>query len=106
MGLPAASLNPPDRAPQRVQVGEWTITELSDGHLRLDGGAMWGVVPKAMWGTWTPPDEHNRILLSARCFLAERGDDVVVIEGGIGDRWEPRLAERYGIQSGLSLIHI
>ena len=103
MGLPTASQDPPDRAPQRVQMGEWTITQLSDGHLRLDGGAMWGVVPRAMWGGWMPPDEHNRILLSARCFLAERGDDVVVIEGGIGDRWEARLAERYGIQSGGAL---
>ncbi|MFT7676813.1 MAG: glyoxylase-like metal-dependent hydrolase (beta-lactamase superfamily II) [Planctomycetota bacterium] len=103
MSLRAASLNPPAGAARSVRVGEWTITELSDGHLRLDGGAMWGVVPRAMWGKWTPPDEEHRILLAARCFLAERGDDVVVIEGGIGERWEPRLAKRYGIQSGGAL---
>lgn len=103
MTLPPASIDPPAHAPRRVQLGDWTITELSDGHLRLDGGAMWGVVPRAMWGKWTPPDDENRILLSARCFLAERGDDVVVIEGGIGDRWEPKWMTRYGIQSGGAL---
>ena len=103
MALAPASSAPQVRSPQRMQLGDWTFTELADGYLRLDGGAMWGVVPRAMWQNWTPPDEHNRIFMATRCFLAERGDDVVVIEGGVGDRWEPKWMGRYGIESGGAL---
>lgn len=80
-----------------VTAGEWRITALSDGFLRLDGGSMWGVVPRTMWREWTPPDEDNTILLATRPFLAERGEDVVVIEPGVGTRWEPKWREIYRI---------
>jgi hypothetical protein len=73
-----------------VHVGGWRITALSDGTMRLDGGSMWGVVPKALWRRMTPADDDNTILLALRPFLAERGDDKVVIEVGIGDRWEDK----------------
>ena len=69
-----------------VEVGGWTITPLSDGLFRLDGGAMWGVVPAPLWRPLTPPDEDNTILLALNCFLAERDGVRVVLEGGIGTR--------------------
>ncbi len=90
-------MEPPEWRPRRVQAGSWTITALSDGWLRLDGGSMWGVVPAAMWRAWTPPAEDNTILLALRPFLAQRGEVNVLVEPGVGDRWSPKLARIYGL---------
>ena len=76
--------------PRCVEVGGWRITALSDGFLRLDGGAMWGVVPRTLWKSLTPPDEDNTILLALRPFLAERDGLRVLLELGVGERWEPK----------------
>lgn len=79
------------------------MSALSDGYLRLDGGAMWGVVPATMWRAWTPPDADNRIRLALRPFLAQRGADKVVIEVGIGNRWDEKKRALYGIEPSLTL---
>lgn len=92
MQLPPASRTPPAWRPRRIRAGSWTITALSDGWLRLDGGSMWGVVPKTLWSAWTPAEDDNTILLALRPFLAERGDVRVLVEPGVGDRWSPKLA--------------
>jgi glyoxylase-like metal-dependent hydrolase (beta-lactamase superfamily II) len=97
MNLAPASLEPPRYDRRTIRAGEWEITALSDGHLRLDGGSMWGVVPAAMWRGWTPPAADNTILIALRPFLAVRGQDVVVIEVGIGARWEKKWREIYQI---------
>jgi glyoxylase-like metal-dependent hydrolase (beta-lactamase superfamily II) len=97
MTLSPASLEPPPWKPRTIRAGEWTITALSDGHLRLDGGSMWGVVPAAMWRTWTPPAEDNTILLALRPFLAVRGEHKVIVEPGVGERWSPKLLAIYRI---------
>ena len=78
-----------------VRVGEWTITALSDGTFRLDGGSMWGVVPANLWRTMTPPAEDNTILMALRPFLLERGDVRCVVEVGVGDRWSDKLRAIY-----------
>ena len=69
--MTVASNEPIPWARRCVSVGEWRITALSDGYMRLDGGGMWGVVPKSMWSKWTPALEDNTILLALRPFLAE-----------------------------------
>lgn len=97
MTLSPASRTPPVWRPTRLAAGSWTITALSDGWLRLDGGSMWGVVPKALWSAWTPAEDDNTILLALRPFLAERGDVRVLVEPGVGDRWSPKLARIYGL---------
>ena len=84
----------------RVEVDGWTIDALDDGHFRLDGGAMWGVVPANIWRALTPPAEDNTIRMSLRPFLARRGDRVVVIEGGVGARWSDKLRRIYHIEGG------
>lgn len=86
-----------------AQVGAWRLTALSDGFLRLDGGSMWGVVPRNLWAKLTPPAEDNTIRLALRPFLAERGDDKVLIEGGIGDRWEEKWRRIYHIEPTTTL---
>lgn len=81
-----------------VEVGDWRITALSDGWMRLDGGAMWGVVPKVLWERMTPAAEDNTIRIGLRPFLAERDGVKVVIEGGVGCRWEDKWRSIYGIE--------
>jgi len=65
---------------------------------RLDGGAMFGNVPKAMWSKWIQPDDENRIPLACRCLLVEglNGKNVL-FETGIGAFFEPKLRERFGV---------
>ena len=65
---------------------------------RLDGGAMFGNAPKAMWSQWVGPDAENRIPLACRCLLADDLDGrTVLFETGIGAFFEPKLRERYGV---------
>jgi glyoxylase-like metal-dependent hydrolase (beta-lactamase superfamily II) len=66
---------------------------------RLDGGAMFGNCPKALWERWCPPDDLNRIELACRSLLVrEQGGRAVLLETGIGAFFEPKLRERYGVQ--------
>ncbi len=103
MTIAPASNAPVKWKPRTIRAGEWEITALSDGHLRLDGGSMWGVVPANLWRKMTPPAEDNTILLALRPFLARRGDMRVVIEPGIGERWEPKWREIYHIERDQTL---
>lgn len=65
---------------------------------QLDGGAMFGNAPKAMWSKWVPVDDQNRIPLACRCLLATGLDGRnVLFETGIGAFFEPKLRERYGV---------
>ena len=66
---------------------------------KLDGGAMYGNAPKAMWEHWSPPDGENRIDLACRALLASPlAGKTVLFETGIGAFFEPKLRERYGVQ--------
>ncbi len=64
---------------------------------RLDGGAMYGNCPRALWSRWSPPDEAHRIDLACRALLVEDGDLLILAETGIGAYMEPRLRERFGV---------
>jgi len=73
----------------------WSITATSQ---RLDGGAMFGNAPRAMWERWAPPDAQNRIDLACRALLATPlAGKTVLFESGIGAFFEPKLRERYGV---------
>lgn len=86
---------PPAWEPKTLQAGGWRITTLFDARFRLDGGAMWGVVPKNLWARMTPPAEDNTILLAARPYLAEKDGVKVVVEGGMGGRWDDKFRSIY-----------
>jgi len=74
------------------------LFSIEGNHQRLDGGAMYGNVPRALWSRWTPPDEENRIALACRALLVEELDGRrVLFEAGIGAFFEPRLKDRYGV---------
>jgi len=74
------------------------LWSLMGNRQKLDGGAMFGNAPRALWAKWTPPDEHNRIELACRALLASPlNGRTVLFEAGIGAFFEPKLRERYGV---------
>jgi glyoxylase-like metal-dependent hydrolase (beta-lactamase superfamily II) len=73
-----------------MKLGDWTFRTFRDGDFRLDGGAMFGVVPQTMWAKHHKPDEKNRIDMTLRCLLAETRDRRILVDTGIGDRWDDK----------------
>ena len=59
---------------------------IETGHFKLDGGAMFGVVPKALWERTNPADEYNRIDMAARSLLIEDGNRLILIDTGLGNK--------------------
>ena len=74
-----------------------TFTTLEGNSQRLDGGAMFGNAPKALWSRWVDTDEQNRIALSCRALLVQEKERNILIETGIGAFFSPQLKERYGV---------
>ena len=80
------------------QEGEMKLSSVMGNSQRLDGGAMFGNAPKALWTRWIEPDEHNRIPLACRALLVEEpGGRRILCETGIGSFFPPKLRERYGV---------
>lgn len=74
-----------------------SLTSVLGNSQRLDGGAMFGNAPKAMWERWIPPDDKNRIPLACRCLLVRDGDHTILFETGIGAFFDPAMRERFGV---------
>jgi glyoxylase-like metal-dependent hydrolase (beta-lactamase superfamily II) len=74
-----------------------SLTSLEGNTQKLDGGAMFGNAPRALWARWAPPDEENRISLACRCLLVRDSGRNVLFESGIGAFFEPRLKQRFGV---------
>ncbi|MEO6815071.1 MAG: MBL fold metallo-hydrolase [Edaphobacter sp.] len=77
----------------RTQVGDFELTVCTDGPYKLDGGAMFGVVPKTLWQKRAPADEQNRILLGLNTVVVRTGKHTVLIETGIGNKQPPKMRE-------------
>jgi glyoxylase-like metal-dependent hydrolase (beta-lactamase superfamily II) len=78
--------------------GDYRVEIVPDGEFRLDGGAMFGVVPRALWSRYAPPDEENRVRLNANCLFVDTGRERVLVETGMGDKWSPRHAAMYAVE--------
>ncbi|MCA9733995.1 MAG: MBL fold metallo-hydrolase [Deferribacteres bacterium] len=87
-----------------MQIGSFNISIVPDGQFRLDGGAMFGVVPKALWNKLNPADEHNRILLGLNCLLIEHDDEKILIDTGIGNKFDKKFASIYAIHREKTLL--
>ncbi len=74
------------------------IEPLRTGSFRLDGGGMFGLIPKTMWSQWTEADAHNRIALTTRSLLVESRDGLVLVEAGYGDKWSDRERAMYELE--------
>src|SRR5680860_333608 len=83
-------------------LGGLRIHALDAGIQRLDGGAMFGVVPKALWERRIPADEKNRITLGMRCLLVEHESELVLIETGLGNKESEKFMAIYGIENAAS----
>ena len=62
------------------------LYSIETGNFKLDGGAMFGVVPKVLWEKTNPADSKNRIEMSARCLLIEDGEKLILIDTGLGNK--------------------
>ncbi|NTV80546.1 MAG: MBL fold metallo-hydrolase, partial [Candidatus Aminicenantes bacterium] len=81
-----------------MRFGPFDITVRNHGFFRLDGGAMFGTVPKSIWSKLSPPDDENRIRLAARSLVIRTGERVIMADAGMGDRWPEKLRRIYDIQ--------
>jgi glyoxylase-like metal-dependent hydrolase (beta-lactamase superfamily II) len=81
----------------------WNWTLLDAGRFRLDGGSMFGVVPKSLWSRLVEPDDQNRIPEACNCILLERGEQRVLIETGYGGGWSEKETEMFGM-NGVTIL--
>lgn len=81
------------------KVGSLNCHLLEGGVQRLDGGAMFGVVPKPLWSKRVQPDERNRIPLCMRCLLIEHSDGLVLVDTALGNKEDPKFLEIYGVEN-------
>jgi glyoxylase-like metal-dependent hydrolase (beta-lactamase superfamily II) len=88
----------------RVQLGQWQLDSVHGGDFWLDGGVMFGVVPKTLWGKQSPPDELNRIRVACRCVLARNGRQTVLVDTGYGGKFASLDRKFYSLEAGEPLV--
>ncbi|HYL55710.1 MAG TPA: MBL fold metallo-hydrolase [Gemmatimonadales bacterium] len=81
------------------RVGRLTCHALDGGAQHLDGGAMFGVVPKPLWQRRITPDDRNRIPLAMRCLLVEHPDGLVLVDTALGNKEDPKFMDIYGVDN-------
>lgn len=87
-----------------MKFGDVELFVVSDGNFWLDGGSMFGVVPKVLWNKLVPSDEDNRIRLALNCLLIRTADMNVLIDTGIGDKFDKKLMEIYKTERDTNLL--
>lgn len=100
---PAARTSDAHPVRGRLALGDFELTLCSDGTYLLDGGAMFGVVPKTLWSKRTAPDEENRILLGLNTTVVRTGTATVLIETGIGNKQSEKMVQIHQNQAQLPL---
>ena len=101
MSHPSERPNSADPIRGRTTLGDFELTILSDGFYFLDGGAMFGVVPRPLWEKRAPVDAENRILLGLNTVIVRTGKHTIAIETGIGNKLSHKLRAIYGAQEQL-----
>ena len=86
---------------RRTELGDLELTILSDGTYWLDGGAMFGVIPKPMWNKRLPADEQNRVTLGLNSLLIRGGAKTILVETGVGPKLEEKRQKIYGNKAAL-----
>jgi glyoxylase-like metal-dependent hydrolase (beta-lactamase superfamily II) len=84
---------------ERRKIGNFTVHAIQAGGQKLDGGAMFGVVPKPLWEKRIPADERNRIQLGMRCLLIEHPSGLVLIDTGAGNKENEKFKDIYGLEN-------
>lgn len=86
-----------------MQLGSFEIQPVRAGVFRLDGGAMFGVVPRVLWEKLVTPDERNRVPMALNCLVVRTPDQNIVVETGMGDKLDKKRREIYGIEGPTQL---
>ncbi len=81
-----------------MKLGDIEFHIVCAGHVRLDGGAMFGVIPRTLWEKKISPDARNRITLAMNCLLIHTAGKRILVETGAGDKWDPKLRDIYDIE--------
>ena len=89
----------------RRSIGDLELISLCDGFLGLDGGAMFGIVPRTLWEKRLPPDDSNRIPLSMRPLIVRNGRQTMIIDAGCGDKMDAKSASIYKLDRRYHLDH-
>ncbi|RPI51575.1 MAG: methylmalonyl-CoA epimerase, partial [Acidobacteria bacterium] len=97
-----ARVRPEPELPKTIRLGDIDIVTVSDGFFYLDGGAMFGVIPKTFWEKKAPPDERNRIRMAMRCVLV-RGPRTMLIDAGAGDKMTAKQADIFRFERDFNL---
>jgi methylmalonyl-CoA epimerase len=100
----AAGLPGPQSSVTRHTLGDLELLSLSDGFFRLDGGLMFGMIPKTFWSRTLQADERNRVTLAMRP-LVVRGVRTMIIDAGIGDKEDAKFCDIYGVDRAWHLDH-
>ncbi len=87
-----------------MKFGNFTLSIVSDGTFWLDGGAMFGIVPKVLWNKLNPADELNRIELGLNCLLIQTPEKTVLVDTGIGEKLDEKFNEMYRVEREFGLI--
>jgi glyoxylase-like metal-dependent hydrolase (beta-lactamase superfamily II) len=87
-----------------MQLGEFELLPVTDGTFALDGGQMFGVVPKTLWQRKAAADDRNRIQLSLTCLLIRTGRLNILVETGIGDKFDARFRDIYDVRHPPTLL--
>jgi glyoxylase-like metal-dependent hydrolase (beta-lactamase superfamily II) len=80
-----------------LKLGDLEFHIVSDGNIYLDGGAMFGIVPKPLWEKKAPSDVRNRIKLGLNCLLVYSGGKRILVETGVGGKWDDKRRDIYGL---------
>ncbi|MDP2600150.1 MAG: MBL fold metallo-hydrolase [Deltaproteobacteria bacterium] len=82
-----------------MRIGSYEIFAIETGEFALDGGAMFGVVPKTLWGKKIPVDEKNRIDMRLRCLLLQGDGRNILIDCGMGEKWDAKMRDIYRLDT-------
>lgn len=87
-----------------MNLGNWQLDSINAGRFMLDGGAMFGVVPKPLWDKLQPADEQNRIRMATNCLLLRDGRHTVLIDTGTGTKHDDRTRTQIAVEPGDCLV--
>lgn len=81
-----------------MEIGDYRVEIIPDTEFKLDGGAMFGVVPRVVWERVCPADELNRVTLNCNCLFIDTGKEKILVETGMGEKWSAKEMSMYGIE--------
>ncbi len=87
-----------------MKIGSYELHAIETGRFALDGGAMFGVVPRPLWEKTNPPDDRNRIAMAARALLVIGDGRRILVDTGNGDKFDPKFGSIYKMESGRGII--